>query len=281
MERTSRFRIPRYLYPTAFKKAGLDVYWEPSPRDAVDEMIGMARVRGTDLVYDLGCGDGRIVIAAAAKTGARGVGVDLDPRRVSESHENALQAGVDGLTRFVNEDLFEADISDATVLFLFLYPDVNRRLRPKLLRELKPGTRIVSYSHDMGRWKPDDIARRMTNYIYLWIAPGNMSGIWDGSIEMGGRQLPLRMTMRQEFQQVSGAVFVGQKVFQVKNTDMEGEAFFFSDRDDPRGRGLTVSLRGTVRDDTVTGTVQTYAFSQERSPFMARRNPATRMSLAQ
>ncbi|MGD0231903.1 MAG: class I SAM-dependent methyltransferase [Syntrophorhabdales bacterium] len=281
MEQANRFRIRRFLYPTVFKKAGPDVDWEPSPPEVVDDMIGLAQVRGTDLVYDLGCGDGRIVIAAAAKTGARGVGVDLNPRRVGESHENALLARVGGLTRFVKEDLFEADLSDATVLFLFLFPDVNLRLRPKLLRELKPGTRIVSYCHDMGRWRPDDITRRMSNDIYLWIVPGNMSGIWEGIIETGGRQLPLRMTMRQEFQQVSGAVFVGRKVFQVKNTGMEGETFFLSDRDDPQGHGLTVSVRGAVRDDMVTGTVRTHAFPQERSPFVARRDPSTRMPLAQ
>jgi SAM-dependent methyltransferase len=281
MEQAERFRIRRFLYPTVFKKPGLDVEWEPSPGDVVDEMIGMAQVRGTDFVYDLGCGDGRVVIAAAARTGAHGVGVDLDPRRIRESYENALRAGVDGLTRFVNEDLFEADISDATVLFLFLLPDVNCRLRPKLLRELKAGTRIVSYCHDMGRWQPDDVTRRMANHLYLWIAPGNMSGIWEGSIESGGRQLSLRMAMRQEFQQVSGAVFVGRKVFQVKNAGMEGETFSFSDKDDPQGRGLTVSLRGVVGDHRITGTVQTHALPQERSPFTARRNPSTRMSLAQ
>ncbi len=130
------------------------------------------------------------MIAAAAKTGARGVGVDLDPRRISESCEAALRAGAGGLTQFVNRNLFEADIGDATVLFLFLFPDVNFRLRPKLLRELKPGTRIVSYCHDMGRWRPDDVIARTTNDIYLWIAPGNMSGVWEGSIETGEGNCP-------------------------------------------------------------------------------------------
>ena len=160
MEHAKPFRMRRFLYYEVFKEAGLDVNWDPTPRDVVDEMIATAQVRGTDLVYDLGCGDGRIVIATAVKTGARGVGVDLDPRRIGESNENALLAGVNGLTRFLKENLFEADVSDATVLFLYLFPDVNVRLRPKLLRELKPGTRIVSYSHDMGRWQPDDIVRR-------------------------------------------------------------------------------------------------------------------------
>ena len=275
------FLIRRFLFPTAFRKDGPDVSWEPSPLDAVDQMIGMAHVCDTDLVYDLGCGDGRIVIGAAAKTGARGVGIDLDPRRIMESYENSLQAGVGGLTRFVEEDLFDADISDATVLFLFLYPDVNLRLRPKLLRELKPGARIVSYCHDMGRWEPDDTIGRATDSIYLWIAPGNMSGLWEGFVETGGTRVPLRMTMRQEFQRVSGAVFVGQKVFQVRNACMDGETFTFSDEDDPQGRGLTLSLGGAIRDDRAAGTVDTYPFPRERATFAACRSPSTRISLAQ
>ncbi len=222
MEHESRFRIRRFLYSTAFRKAGPDVDWEPSPLDVVDEMIILAHVHETDLVYDLGCGDGRIVIAAAAKTGARGVGVDIDPRRITESSEAALRADVDGLTQFVNRNLFAADIGDATVLFLFLFPDVNLRLRPKLLGELKPGTRIVSYSHDMGRWRPDEVVQRTDAYIYLWIVPANLSGVWEGSIETGEGQLPLRMRIRQEFQKVSGAVFVGQEVFQGRDSAMKG-----------------------------------------------------------
>ncbi len=280
MEHESRFKIRRFLYPTVFRKAGPDVDWEPSPLDVVDEMIALAQVRETDLVYDLGCGDGRIVIAAAAKTGARGIGVDLDSRRITESSENALRAGVGGLTQFVNRNLFAADIGDATVLFLFLFPDVNLRLRPKLLGELKPGTRIVSYSHDMGRWQPDEVVQRTDAYIYLWIAPANMSGVWEGSIETGEGQLPLRMRLSQEFQKVSGAVFVGQEVFQLRDSAMKGETFIFSDTDS-QGRGVTVALRGTFRGDTIAGTLHRNGCVEGVSPFAARRSPSTRSSLAQ
>jgi SAM-dependent methyltransferase len=280
MDRTNRPQIRRFLYPTAFGKGAPDVGWDPTPRGAVDEMIDLARVRSTDIVYDLGCGDGRIVIAAAAKTGAYGVGVDLDLRRIEKSRENAVRAGVEGLTRFLNENLFRADIRDATVLFLFLFPDVNLRLRPKLLRELKPGTRIVSYSHDMGRWRPDKTARGAHDYVHLWIVPGNGSGTWEGGIETGEGPLPLRMNMRQEFQRLSGSVFVGSKVFQAKDVAMDGEEFTLGDENGPSGGGLKLSLHGVIRDDTVTGTIRTHTSPQEL-PFAARRAPSTRMSLVQ
>ena len=161
----------------------LDVRWEPSPREVVDEMIRMASVGSGDVVYDLGCGDGRAVIGAARKTGARGVGIDLDPVRVQESCENAFAEQVAHLVRFVKADLFKSEINDATVLFVFLFPEVNRRLRPKLLSDLRPGTRIVSYCHDMERWTPDHCVRIRSNYLYLWVVPANMSGRWEGRVE--------------------------------------------------------------------------------------------------
>ena len=118
-------------------------------------MLELAQVGADDLVYDLGCGDGRVVIAAARKAGARGVGVDLDPQRIQESLENARRDGAGDRVEFRVQDLFQTDIRPATVVMLYLYPEVNLKLRPKLFRELKPGTRIVSHSHDMGEWKPD------------------------------------------------------------------------------------------------------------------------------
>ena len=131
-----------------------DVPYEPSSPEIVSGMLRLANIKKGDVVYDLGCGDGRIVIAAAEKFGARGVGIDIDPERISEARENARKARVAGRVTFRNEDLFEAKIRDATVVMLYLWPEVNLRLRPKLWSELKPGTRIVSHSHDMGDWKP-------------------------------------------------------------------------------------------------------------------------------
>lgn len=266
--------IRRFLYPTAFGKPGPDIGWEPSPAGVVDEMIRTARVSPGDVVYDLGCGDGRIVIAAA-KAGARGVGVDVDEGKIAKSRENALHAGVGDLVGFVNRNLFAVSVIDATVVFLFLFPDVNLRLRPKLLKELKAGTRVVSYSHDMGRWEPD----RTSGDIHLWTVPANMSGTWEGAVETPPGRIPLRMNMRQEFQRVSGVVFAGGEVLQVDGSPLEGERFFFFGDGDQR-RGGAMSLRGTVDGDVATGTVLMPAGGEE-SPFSARRIRSTKTSLAQ
>ncbi len=150
-----------------------DVRYEPSPDNVVEQMLRLADVHEGDVVYDLGCGDGRIVIAAARIFGARGVGIDIDPERISESLENARKAGVADRVRFRNEDLFEADIRDATVVTLFLWSTVNMKLRPKLLRELKPGTRVVSHHWDMGDWKPDKQVEIDGHPIYFWTIPAN------------------------------------------------------------------------------------------------------------
>jgi SAM-dependent methyltransferase len=132
-----------------------DVPYVPTTDLAVTAMLKLADVKKGDVVYDLGCGDGRIVIAAAKQLGARGVGIDINPQRIGEAKENARKAGVEKLVRFEENDLFEADIRGASVVTLFLLPEINLKLRPKLLRDLKPGTRIVSNTFDMGDWKPD------------------------------------------------------------------------------------------------------------------------------
>lgn len=157
----------------------LDVPYVATEDEAIAAMLKLADIKPSDVVYDLGCGDGRIVIAAAKKFGIRGVGVDIDPVRIREANENAKKAGVERLVRFEEKDLFQADIHDASVVMLFLLNSVNLKLRPKLLQELKPGTRIVSNTFDMGDWKPDkevpvegyadDVA--LSRYLYLWIVP--------------------------------------------------------------------------------------------------------------
>jgi SAM-dependent methyltransferase len=153
-----------------------DVRYEPTSPDVVQVMFRLANVKAGEVVYDLGCGDGRIVITAVREFGARGVCVDIDPQRIAESRENARAAGVTENIRFLNQDLFETDVREASVVMLFLSPELNLRLRPKLLRELNPGARIVSHWHDMGDWKPQKAVRVRSGgrerSIYLWtIAP--------------------------------------------------------------------------------------------------------------
>ena len=148
-----------------------DVRYEPSTPEITRGMLRLAGVRKGDVVYDLGCGDGRIVITAAKEFGARGVGIDIDPQRIKEANSNAKTAGVERKVRFRNEDLFEADMREATVVTLYLWPWINLKLKPKLLKELKPGTRIVSHSHDMGEWAPEKEIVVEGDKIYLWTIP--------------------------------------------------------------------------------------------------------------
>lgn len=148
-----------------------DVRYEPSSPEIVKQMLEMAGVHKGDILYDLGCGDGRIVVAAAREFGARGVGIDIDPVRIAEAEANARQAGVTKLVRFRNEDLFEAQFKEATVVTLYLWPWINLKLKPRLLKELKPGTRIVSHYHDMGDWPPEKQMEVEGHRIYLWTIP--------------------------------------------------------------------------------------------------------------
>ena len=149
--------------------SGLDVPYEPSPQAVVESMLRLAGVGGNDVLYDLGSGDGRIVISAARAAGARGVGIDLDPRRVEEANANARAAGVEGRVQFRVGDLYTSDFSEASVVTLFLWPQVNRKLRPILWRQLKPGTRVVSYIWDMGEdWPPEKTLRIGGKPVYLW-----------------------------------------------------------------------------------------------------------------
>jgi tRNA G37 N-methylase Trm5 len=148
-----------------------DVIFVPTPYEVVEEMLKLANVHKGDVLYDLGSGDGRIPVTAAKKFGIRAYGIDIDPQRIEEANENARKNGVSDLVQFKNEDLFQTKFSDATVVTLYLLPDLNVKLRPRLLAELKPGTRIVSHQFDMGTWKPDKKVELSGRTIYLWTVP--------------------------------------------------------------------------------------------------------------
>ena len=180
--RTRFGHLPLIAFVVPFAAAQQpEVPYVPTADEAVQVMLKLGGVKKSDIVYDLGCGDGRIVIAAAKNYGAHGVGIDINPQRIREAKENAKKAGVEDLVRFEENDLFKADIHQATVVTLFLLPQVNLRLRPKLLHDLKPGTRIVSNTFDMGDWKPVkeqslDVGDSYGHYglsrrFFLWIIP--------------------------------------------------------------------------------------------------------------
>ena len=148
-----------------------DVPYVPTPQAVVEAMLKLAEVKSGDVLYDLGSGDGRTVITAAKLYGIRATGIDIDPKRIEEANANAKQAGVTNMVQFKNQDLFEADFRDASVVTLYLLPGINLKLRPKLWSELKPGTRIVSHSFDMGDWEPEKRVTVDGRVLYYWTIP--------------------------------------------------------------------------------------------------------------
>ena len=227
---------------SAIKK---DVPYVPTQQKTVDEMLRLAKVDRNDVVYDLGSGDGRIVITAAKQYGARGVGYDIDPVRIAEANENAKTAGVTDKVKFIQGDLFQADLSDATAVTLYLLRSVNLRLRPKLLDELKPGTPVVSHDFDMGEWEPEQHVRLEDDDVYLWIIPAKADGRW--SWKAGSATRTANLT--QEFQKLSGTVGDAQ----IQNGKLDGERISF----EVANGGAVEKYSGRVAGRYIEGTVQT------------------------
>lgn len=191
--------------PLAAKEVERDVPYVPTPQTVIDAMLKLAGARAGDFHIDLGCGDGRIVVTAARDFGTRGLGVDIDPKRVSEARNLADRMGVADRVEFRRADLFQTDISRASVLTLYLLPAVNMRLRPTILARLRPGTRVVSHDFDMGDWPPD---RRIEvpeegSTVYLWVVPANVAGRWRVT---GPGEPGYDVVLEQRFQLISGAV---------------------------------------------------------------------------
>ena len=178
----------------------LDAPYVATPGEVVDAMLGLAGLRPEDFVIDLGSGDGRILIAAARSNGARGLGVDIDPARIAEANANARAAGVTGLVTFRREDLFQTPLADADLLTLYLSQEVNLRLRPRILAQMRAGTRVVSHDFNMGDWRWDDRRRVGAVNVYLWIVPARVAGNW--TLSRRGRAVPL--VLEQRYQQLIG-----------------------------------------------------------------------------
>jgi hypothetical protein len=210
-------------YQPQVGQEGKDVIWVPTPQALVDRMLDMAKVTPQDYVIDLGSGDGRTVITAA-KRGAKALGIEYNPDMVELSKRNAAKEGVSNKASFVKADLFESDFSQATVITMFLLPDINLRLRPKILG-LKPGTRIVSNSFTMGEWAADETTSAKdgcTSYCtaYLWIVPAKTEGTW---------KLPQgELTLKQTFQMVSGTLKNGTNTTQISNGKLKGDQITFT-----------------------------------------------------
>ncbi|MGZ8197150.1 MAG: SAM-dependent methyltransferase [Burkholderiales bacterium] len=212
--------------------ADVSVPYVPTPQGVVERMLEIARVGPQDYLIDLGSGDGRIVVTAAKKYGTRGFGVDLNPTRIDEANENARKAGVTDKVQFHQRDLFETDLSAATVVTMYLLPRVNLELRPKLL-DLKPGTRLVSHDFSMGDWKPDthEEVEAKDKYggsggrsdVYLWIVPAKVAGTWRAQMELRGKPVNYELTFEQEYQALSGTARVAGRPVRFQSAVLRGD----------------------------------------------------------
>jgi hypothetical protein len=239
-----------------------DVHFVPTPHEVVSAMLEVAQVRKNDVLYDLGSGDGRIVIAAAKKHGTRGTGIDLDPDRIKESRAAARKAGVTDKAQFRQADLFETDLRKASVVTLYLLPILNVKLRPKLFQELRPGSRIVSHAFDMGDWKPDSTFMASTSAVFFWVMPANAGGAWILTVP-GGREYTLQL--RQKFQNLEGTAERNGTTVPLTQARIRGDKVTL-EIDDVEGQ---VRLEGRIEGDTMTG-----SGSGSRSKWSARRTGA-------
>ena len=236
------------------------VVFVPTPPDIGIEMLKLAGVTSNDLVYDLGSGDGRLVIAAAQLFGARAVGVELDARLVQDSREAAVRAGVADRVTFIWGDLFDANVRPATAVMLYLTADMNLRLRPRLLADLRPGTRVVSHAFDMGEWAPDRSVRVFSpegaRRLNLWIIPARVQGSWAVSVSMPDGELNATAVLEQNFQRLNGILRTATDVVPLVETSLRGDVIAFSATVSMKPGARTIRFRGQVSGDSAAGTAE-------------------------
>lgn len=219
----------------------LDVPYVPTDEDVVHAMLELGEVTSKDILYDLGCGDGRIVVAAALERNTRGFGIDMDPMRIAEAMEYAGNTGVEFMVDFIEGDLLEADFSDATVVTLYLLDLVNVELRPRLLDELRPGTRIISHAFDMGDWTPDKFKRHGSTHLYKWIVPAKVAGLWEWQATSGETY---RAELKQKYQDVTGNVWIDGEPAQLTKAFLKGDLLgLIIQGNDPDSRPVSFVMR--------------------------------------
>lgn len=250
-----------FALPAAAQDGRGDVVYVPTPQIVVDTMLEMAKVGANDYLIDLGSGDGRIVITAASKFGARGFGVDLDTYLLKLANQNAKQAGVTDKVHFVEENLFRTDLSRATVITSYLLPEMNLKLRPKLMA-LKPGTRIVAHDYHFGEWDPEEqrelvvpekkVGTPGISYVFSYVVPARVPGRWQSLVNIGGRETPMEFSLQQEFQEVEGKVEIRDR-----SADLRGRILGERIRLVAGGRGGVPrhEFTGQIGDGSITGTV--------------------------
>jgi hypothetical protein len=251
----------------------------PTPPNVVEAMLDLAKVRADDFVIDLGSGDGRIVIAAAKKYGARGLGVELDGALVSEARREAERQGVGSKVEFRAENLFITEIDRATVLTTYLYPRINMALRPRIFAELKPGTRIVSHEFDFGNWKPDArVTVAVPNKPYgpprsdvlLWIVPANAAGRWQWRVTVDGAALDAELNLRQTFQELRGSASLGGGPARVEDPRVRGDEIRFTLVAQVNGRAVRQEFAGRISGDSIRGKTRV-PHAESGSEWQARR----------
>ncbi len=256
----SRFVLPALclvflscsLPPAA--KSGPDAPYLPTPPATVLEMLRLADLTEKDRLYDLGCGDGRIVVAAALHYGVQATGVEIDAGLIAEARARAGAAGVSGKTSFVKGDLFAVSLAGASVVTLYLLPGVNVMLRPKLLSELKPGSRVVSHMHDMAEWRPDRTVRIGNSIVYLWVIPADVDGTWDVTVD-GPSPVPATLFLRQSFQDLSGTFASNRKKVRIADAGLDGGVIRFTATGVPGGRRQKNRFTGRVYGKYIEGTM--------------------------
>lgn len=242
--------------PAPAQRRVADVPYVPTPPEAVEQILALAAPTPDDVVYDLGSGDGRIVVAAAARYGARGLGVEIEPALVRLAAENARAAGVSDRVGFVRGDLFQLDLRPASVVTLYLLSSLNLRLRPRLLEQLRPGARVVSNSFGMGEWGPDSVvvvrrqgADEFGPRIYFWVVPARVGGSWE--VEAGDGRFTL--DLRQRFQRVEGTVRLGGKAYPLEEASLRGDRISFAVRLPAAGGAAVRRFTGRVSADGMEG----------------------------
>jgi hypothetical protein len=265
--------------PAAHAQEGKgDVVYVPTPQVVVDEMLKMGKVGPKDYLIDLGSGDGRIVITAAKKLGARGFGVDLDTYLLKIANASAKKEGVADRAHFVEQNLFETDLSQATVITTYLLPEMNARLRPRLLA-LKPGTRVVAHDYSMGEWDADEERTLLVpektvgdpgkSYIYFYVVPARVAGRWESELALGGKPVPWQFELEQNYQFVHGSARVSGREVRLPQFRLAGERIAFSLAVPGAG---THRFTGVAQGDAIDGTVTVgEGASQRVVPWKAKR----------
>ncbi len=230
-------------------QSGKDVVWVPTPDDLVNRMLKMAHTTPQDYVIDLGAGDGKIAIAAAKQFGARSLGIEYNPDMVKLANCMVQVEGVAGKTKIIQGDVFKEDFSKATVVTMYLLPELNLRLRPIILN-MKPGTRVVSHQFTMGDWEPDETAEIEYRSAYLWIVPAKVEGTWNFRAQNGAQ---FSVALNQKYQKLTGEAAMGANRNPIVGATLHGDEIKFAFNDD---KGVTRTLTGKVQGNEITGTLK-------------------------